>query len=272
MCLRWVAMDLFETSPPLAWLLFSFLSPLEQRRCAATQRLLELSRARQTPMLGKVLGWTGGCWKWGMFAVFVQYVCTCIVYIQDSSTRYMKWSNLVLVTVIHHGDAIHIRIYILLYSYMPLCNHCNYIEMIPQGNGPKIPCLCPIRTLWILGGTGPPSLESVEAFDPSKRRRDRLDESMEMGKLMGFLKYIVELYTVAPTFKIRREHQLRLVVEIPIQYLQGFYTSQVVIAGFIQYWLLFSGVARFLRHEPLFTHTAFGRFNENRDYKPVDGG
>eukprot|EP00434_Breviolum_minutum_P037508 symbB.v1.2.033258.t1/scaffold4106.1/size44601/2 len=67
-------MDLFETSPPLAWLLFSFLSPLEQRRCAATQRLLELSRARQTP------------------------------------------------------------------------------------------------TLWILGGTGPPSLESVEAFDPSKRR------------------------------------------------------------------------------------------------------
>lgn len=193
MCLRWVAMDLFETSPPLAWLLFSFLSPLEQRRCAATQRLLELSRARQTPMLGKVLGWTSGCWKYGMFAVFVQYVCTCIVHIQDSSTRYMTWSNIVLVIVDHHVvymfiyvNCFHMHIYILLYSYMPLCNHCNYIEMIPQGNGPKIPCLCPIRTLWILGGTGPPSLESVEAFDPSKRRRATIGWGYGDGEVDGF--------------------------------------------------------------------------------------
>ena len=42
----------------------------------------------------------------------------------------------------------------------------------------------------------------------------RLDEAMEMGKLMGFLNYIVELVRFNGS-EIRPEHPLRLVVEIP---------------------------------------------------------
>ena len=103
----------------------------------------------------------------------------------------------------------------ILYSYMPLCNHCNYIKkMIPQGNGLKIPCLKPLRTLWILGGTGPPSLESVEAFDPSKTQAQPIGWVYGDGEVDGFS----QLYSWTGTVngsEIRREHQLRLVVEIP---------------------------------------------------------
>ncbi len=66
-----------------------------------------------------------------------------------------------------------------LYLYTYFNSYTCYSAIIATRNDPAVGAglkedslAGALRTLWILGGTGPPSLESVEAFDPSKRRHN----------------------------------------------------------------------------------------------------